>query len=39
MGEESVFVATLSKLNRINQGNKFEIFGYKSVGLLAGLFY
>jgi hypothetical protein len=38
MGEESVFVATLSKLDRINQGNKFEIIGYKSVGLLAGLY-
>nr|MCS5645435.1 LicD family protein [Candidatus Neomarinimicrobiota bacterium] len=38
MGEEGVFVATLSKLNRINQGNKFEIIGYKSLGLLAGLY-
>ena len=43
MGEESVFVATLSKLNRINRGNKFEVIGfevigYKSVGLLAGLY-
>ena len=38
MGEERVFVATLSKLNRINQGNKFEIIGYKSLGLLAGLY-
>ena len=38
MGEERVFVATLSKLNRINQGNKFEVIGYKSVGLLAGLY-
>jgi len=38
MGEESVFVATLSKLNRINHGNKFEIIGYKSLGLLAGLY-
>jgi len=38
MGEERVFVATLSKLNRINHGNKFEVIGYKSVGLLAGLY-
>jgi hypothetical protein len=38
MGEERVFVATLSKLNRINHGNKSEIIGYKSVGLLAGLY-
>ena len=38
MGEERVFVATLSKLNRINQGNKFEVIGSKSVGLLAGLY-
>jgi len=38
MGEESVFVATLSKLNRINQGNKSEVIGSKSVGLLAGLY-
>ena len=38
MGEESVFVATLSKLNRINQGNKFEVIGYKLVGLFAGLY-
>ena len=38
MGEERVFVATLSKLNRINHGNKFEVIGYKSAGLLAGLY-
>ena len=38
MGKESVFVATLSKLNRINHGNKFEVLGSKSVGLLAGLY-
>ena len=38
MGEERVFVATLSKLNRINHGNKFEVIGSKSVGLLAGLY-
>ena len=38
MGEERVFVVTLSKLNRINHGNKFEVIGSKSVGLLAGLY-
>jgi len=38
MGEERVFVATLSKLNRVNHGIKFEVIGYKSVGLLAGLY-
>ena len=38
MGEERVFVVTLSKLNRINHGNKSEIIGYKSVGLLAVLY-
>ena len=38
MGEERVFVATLSKLNRINQGNKFEVIGSQSVDLLVGLY-
>ena len=38
MGVERVIVSTLSKLNRINHGNKFEVIGYKSVGLLAGLY-
>jgi len=38
MGEERVFVSTLSKLFRINHGNKFEVIGYKSLGLLAGLY-
>ena len=38
MGVERVIVSTLSKLNRINHGNKFEVIGSKSVGLFAGLY-
>ena len=38
MGEERVFVATLSKLNRLNHGNKFEVIGSKSVSFFAGLY-
>jgi len=38
MGEERFCVPTLSKLHRINHGNKFEVIGYKSLGLLADLY-